>query len=172
MKRGQRGLWPPWHVAVQCGGLLAVSLLVGTGLECCRPPQQPGTSISAQPCPDPLLVFVWLQAFVNQILFHTQHQLKGNGVKPKFECRSKALFKELFQSGNSGITCFVASLDLPVSFCPPKYFILFLCVIVFPLFIKCRLFPGPRPLTPAGHSSVLAFPSSTDRASLRAALQS
>lgn len=135
---------------------MAVSLLVGTGLECCRPPQQPGTSISAQPCPDQLLVFVWVQAFVNQILFHTQHQLQGNQVKP--DCRSKALFKKLFQSDNSGITCFVASLDLPVSFCSPKYFIFFLCVIVFPIFIKCRLFPGPRPLTPSRHSSLPAFP--------------
>lgn len=67
--------------------------------------------------------FVWLQAFVNQILFYLQHQLKGNRDKPKFECRFRGLCKELFQSGNSDIMCFAASLDLPVSFRSPKYFL-------------------------------------------------
>lgn len=131
-KSVQRGLWSPWHVAVQWGPVS------------CKPFGGHGPGV-LQPCPDNLLIFVWLQAFVNQIFIHTQHQLKGNQGKAKFECRSRALCKELFQSGNSGSTCFVASLDLPVSFVLPNIFF-FLCVTVFPILIKCTLFPEPVPL--------------------------
>lgn len=122
-KKMQRGIWRPWHVAVQCRGPALCKPFGGHW----SPVLQSSTAGRDQhQCPamhrsPPDLCVVW--AFVNQIVFHPQHLLKRNQGKSKFECRARALCKGMFQSGNSGIMCFVSSLDLPVSFCSPKYFL-------------------------------------------------
>lgn len=133
-----RGLWPPWRVAVQCGGLLAESLLVGTGPECCRAAREQHQCPAVPWSPPDLCV---VTGIVNQISLHPQHQLKGNRGKPKSECRSKALCKELFQSGSSGTTCFVASLDLPVSFCSSPVWLFFPYSLNADSFLGCA--PDP-----------------------------
>lgn len=129
-------------------------------------------SISAQQCTDHLLMFLqYIYLSVRSYSIHSTSQ-KGIRASQSLNADVKIGFMQgdLSLSGNSGIMCFVASLDLPVSFCSPKSFgfFFFPTVIFFsPVFIKCRLFAGHVPPTPAVHSSVPVLPPSLTQLSLR-----
>lgn len=81
-------------------------------------------SISAQPCTDHLLFFLqYMHLSVRLYSIHSTRQ-KGIRASQNLNADLKVGFRQgdVSLSGNSGIMCFAASLDLPVSFCCPKSF--------------------------------------------------
>lgn len=121
-ERAWRGLWPPWHAAAWHGGCPPQSLLVATSPECCRPAQQPRPA--AEPAmqasvPSHALITSWfflqyVYLLVRSYSIHSTSQKRIRaGKNLNADLKVGFMQGDLLLNGNSGIMCFVASLDLP-----------------------------------------------------------